>query len=117
MDSANMNTPLAVDLVLLRNDETLATVSTMPASKWFATRSDLLKSNPDGLRYVSMEVVPGQVLKVSAATIGSERFSGAFVFADYLTPGEHRIRVDQLTGDVVVQLGAKSFSAGNLMKR
>ena len=32
------------------------------------------------------------------------------IFADYLTPGEHRVRVDQLQGEMLVQLGARAFT-------
>jgi type VI secretion system protein len=33
-----------------------------------------------------------------------------FVFADYLTPGEHRMRVEQLEDGIIVELGARDFS-------
>ena len=110
---ANLNTALAVDLVLVQDDAVLGTLLAMPASKWFASRVDMVNTFPEVLRYLSLEVSPGQSIALARAKIGSERVVGALVFADYLTPGEHRVRVDPLQGDVLIQLGARSFTAGS----
>ena len=109
-DGANLNTPIALDVVMLRDDATLGMVSALSASKWFSSRVDLSKTFPEGLSYQSMEIVPGQTLKLPASTFGASRLVGVILFADYLTPGEHRVRVDQMQGDILVQLGARSFS-------
>ncbi|MDO9360749.1 MAG: hypothetical protein Q7T70_17385 [Polaromonas sp.] len=109
-DGANLNTPVALDVVMLRDDATLGMVSALSASKWFSSRVDLSKTFPEGLSYQSMEIVPGQTLKLPASTFGASRLVGVILFADYLTPGEHRVRVDQMQGDILVQLGARSFS-------
>jgi type VI secretion system protein len=109
-EGANLNTPVALDVVLLRDDATLGMVSTLSAAKWFASRADLAKTFPEGLSYRSMEIAPGQTLKLPASTFGASRLVGVMLFADYLSPGEHRMRVDQLQGDILVQLGARSFS-------
>jgi type VI secretion system protein len=109
-EGANLNTPVALDVVLLRDDASLGMVSALSASKWFSSRADLAKTFPEGLSYRSMEVVPGQTLKLPASAFGGSRLVGVMVFADYLTPGEHRMRVDQLQGDILVQLGARNFS-------
>lgn len=109
-DGANLNTPVALDIVLLRDEATLGMVSALSASKWFSSRSDLAKTFPEGLTYQSMEIAPGQTLKLPASTFGASRLIGVILFADYLTPGEHRVRVDQMQGDILVQLGARSFS-------
>lgn len=109
-DGANLNTPVALDVVLLRDDATLGMVSALSASKWFASRADLSKTFPEGLNFQSMEIAPGQTLKLPASTFGASRLVGVLIFADYLTPGEHRVRVDQMQGDILVQLGARSFS-------
>lgn len=114
---ANLNSALAVDLVLLRDEATMAAVAAMSAQKWFASRTDLLKTFPDGLRYVSMELAPGQTLQLEPNKFGAQRLVGAFVFADYLTPGEHRMRVDQLEGSVVVYLEPKSFLVKTALPR
>ena len=109
-EGANLNTAVALDLVFVRDDATLALLSAMPASKWFASRTDLAKTFPEGLSYRSMEVAPGQTFKLGANAFGPSRVVAVLMFADYLTPGEHRMRVDQLRGDLVVQLGARTFT-------
>jgi len=107
---ANLNTPVALDVVQVRDDAMLAVISSMPASKWFASRADLAKTFPEGLSIQSLEVPPGMTVKLAGTAFAPVRQIGAFVFADYLTPGEHRAKVDQLQGDIVVRLDARSFS-------
>ncbi len=109
-EGANLNTALAVDLVLVQDDALLGTLLAMPASKWFASRADMANTYPEQLRYLSVEVVPGQVMALPLDKIGHERVVGALVFADYQTPGEHRLRVSPLQGDVLIQLDARSFA-------
>ena len=109
-EGANLNTPVALDIVFLRDAATFDLVSKMPASQWFAARRDLVKTFPEGLSYLSMEITPGQTLKFSGKSFESSRLAGALVFADYLTPGEHRMRVDQLQGDLLMQLDERAVS-------
>jgi type VI secretion system protein len=109
-DAANLNTALAVDLVLVQDDALLATLLAMPSSKWFAARADMAKTFPEQLRYLSVEMAPGQIMALPRDKIGHERLVGALVFADYQTPGEHRLRVDPLQGDIVIQLDARSLA-------
>ena len=107
---ANLNSPVALDIVMLKDDASLNMVAGLSAAKWFATRAELAKTFPQGLTYRSIEVTPGQTLRLPASEFGSVRVSAAMIFADYLTPGEHRVRVDQMQGDVLVQLGAQAFT-------
>ena len=106
---ANLNSPVALDIVLVRDDAALALVSAMSASKWFANRNDVRKAMPQGLAIHSVEVAPGQSLRLEGSTFGTFRVVGVMVFADYLTPGDHKARVDQLQGEVVAQLGPRDF--------
>lgn len=106
---ANLNSAVAVDIVLARDDATLNLVSGLSAAKWFSTRNDIKKSFPQGLRYRSLELVPGQSVRLQGSEFEGLRVVGVLVFADYLTPGEHRARVDQVDGEVVAQLGARDF--------
>jgi type VI secretion system protein len=108
---ANLNSPVAIDLVLVRDAMALSALTSMSAAKWFSTRADLLKTFPADLRYLSLEISPGQTLTLTSEQIGSDRLAGAFMFANYLTPGEHRMRVDQIEGNVVVRVGNQSFLA------
>lgn len=109
-NDANLNSPVALDVVVLKDEASLNMLISMPAAKWFATRGEMEKTFPQAINYKSFEVAPGQTLRIAAADFGSARVAGVVMYADYLTPGEHRIRVDQLQGTVLVQLGARDFT-------
>ncbi len=113
-EGANLNTALAVDLVWVQDDAVLNTLLAMPASKWFASRVDMANTFPEVLHYLSVELVPGQTIAMPREKMGYERVVGALVFADYLTPGEHRLRVEQLHGDIQIQLGVRSLAVTSL---
>lgn len=107
---ANLNSPVALDVVLLKDEASMNMVVGMPAAKWFASRGEMEKTFPQAIQYKSYEVAPGQTLRVATADFGTGRVIGVLMFADYLTPGDHRVRVDQLKGPVIVQLAARDFT-------
>jgi type VI secretion system protein len=109
-ESANQNTAVAVDIVLVLEDEAVAKLAALPAAKWFQTRSEMLRTYPGSFAYKSWEVAPGQRLSVPGSHFGSPSVVGVFVFADYLAPGEHRMKVEQLSGGIMVELGARGFT-------
>lgn len=109
-NDANLNSPVALDIVLFKDEASLTMAATLPAAKWFATRGEMEKTYPQAISYKSYEVAPGQTLRIPVTEFGSGRVAGVMVYADYLTPGEHRVRADQLQGMVLVQLGAKDFA-------
>ncbi len=109
-DDANLNSAVAVDVVMLHDEDTLGLVQNLPAAKWFATKDDLLKTFPKGLSYQTAELVPEQTLQIKQEMFLQKRQVATIVFANYLTPGEHRVRVDQLKGQLLIQLGTKTFT-------
>ncbi|HEY1608068.1 MAG TPA: hypothetical protein VGG24_02270 [Paraburkholderia sp.] len=110
-DDMNDNSPISVDVVLVSDKTLLARLAEMPASKWFASRQDLVNAYPKGIRYLSWEVVPGQRLVVPGDVFSGPRVAGAFVFADYPGPGAHSVRLDNFKGHLVVQLNGNAFTA------
>ncbi|MEP6791329.1 MAG: hypothetical protein ABI907_08150, partial [Ramlibacter sp.] len=86
VDGANLNTPVAVDVVLVLEESSLEKLAALPAAKWFQTRADMLKTFPGSYIYRSWEVSPGQTLRLRGSAFGSPSVVGVFVFADYLTP-------------------------------
>jgi type VI secretion system protein len=108
-DDANQNSPVAVDLVLVGDQALIDTLITMPASRWFAGRADLLRTFPGALTVRSHEVVPGQSLRLGESAWAGRKSLAAFVFADYLVPGEHRERLSLTGAGHVIQLGARGF--------
>ncbi len=105
---ANDRSPVAVDLVVVTEKTLVAPVSKLAAADWFATRGQLLLDNPRGLSVTSLEPVPGQALPYQRL-----RWKGnaqaAFVFANYPSPGHHRVRVDPYRW-IAVQLTADSLA-------
>lgn len=106
----NNNSPVAVDVVLVTDDEMSVRLADLPASKWFASRADLVKTFPQSLSYRSWEIVPGQRLDVPGDTFGRPRVVAAFVFANYPEPGAHRVRIEQFSDQLIVQLDNNTFS-------
>ena len=109
-DGANQNTATAVDVVLVLEEEMVAKVAALSAAKWLQGRNDLQRTYPGTLVVRSFEVAPGQILRVPGDRFGTPNVLAVFVFADYLVPGEHRMRVEQLSGGIMVALGPRAFT-------
>jgi type VI secretion system protein len=93
---ANRHSPIPVDLVLVRTDALAAIVTGLSAKQWFAQRSQLLKDHPGDLEYRSWEFVPGKVSEIDRFPFDSRKGIALVVFADYLSEGAHRLRVDPM---------------------
>lgn len=113
-EDANGNSAVALDMVFIRDQAVLEALMVMPASKWFATRDDLQRSFPEALSVLSYELVPSQIVKVSAKLWRNQTAWTVLVFANYSSPGEHRARMLLNTPGYVIQLGALSFNASDL---
>ena len=105
----NQNSPLALDLVFVRDQATLDKLLTLPASKWFASKEELMKTYPNTFTVRSWEVVPQQVLQLSEEALGSPRVAGMLLYADYLSVGEHRAQLPLGRQAFLVELGERSF--------
>lgn len=93
---ANRESPVPVDLVLLRAEPMIALIAGLTARQWFDQRSQLLRDHPNDLDYRSWEFPPGQVAIFDEFPFESRKGVALFVFADYLSEGAHRVRVDPL---------------------
>ncbi|HVZ43840.1 MAG TPA: hypothetical protein VHA82_08520 [Ramlibacter sp.] len=113
-DNANQNTAAAVDVVLVLEESMVEKVAALPAQKWFQTKHDLLRTYPAALTVRSFEVAPGQILRVPGERFGTPNVIAVFVFADYLSPGDHRTKVEQLSGGIMIDLGAREFTVAAL---
>lgn len=106
----NQNSPLALDLVFVRDTAALEKLLTMSASKWFSSKDELMKTYPNAMTIKSWELVPQQVLQLSEEALGSPRVAGMVLFADYLTPGDHRAQLALDKVSFLVDLSSRSFS-------
>lgn len=102
---ANDRSPVPVELVVVYDAEVLPLLLELTARQWFAARGQLLLDHPTGLRSQMWELVPGQELPMQRLPVARKGAHAAFVYADYLGPGAHRIRIDPYER-VLVRLGA-----------
>lgn len=106
---ANENTAIALDFVVTYNTELSNTLLQLPAFKYFEQKKQLIRDNPDTLQIWSWEVVPGQFVNIIPIVFSGLYPQTGIFFANYLTPGDHRIRIGKQTA-VLVMLGEKDFS-------
>lgn len=112
---ANGDQPVAVDLVILHQVELIERLEKLPAADWFDRKAQFARDFPKGFTIISWELVPDQSIparqlsddELESAT--GDRAVGAYVFALYATPGDHRARVLTQTGIRVV-LEADTFA-------
>jgi type VI secretion system protein len=102
---ANLDTPIPLDAVLVRNPQLLDMLLGLPSARWFAQRDQLRRDYPKDLNVISYEVVPGQQIIDAKFGFDGQRAAGVLVFAGYQTPGAHRVRLDGGPQKALLQLG------------
>lgn len=90
---ANRNSPVRVDVVVVRDEELAKEVGKLTSAAWFARKGQLILDHPRMLEVTSLEPVPGQAVPWRRVR-RTGKAQAAFVFADYRTDGSHRVRVD-----------------------
>lgn len=90
---ANQNSATAVDVVIIYDQELVKTIGQMSASQYFSSTRQLLLDNPTLLNIWHWELVPGQVVQNFTPEEGATKAYAGYVFANYLTPGDHRLKV------------------------
>ena len=108
--AANSNSPVALEIVLVKDPDLLKKLTELPAAKWFETRADIRKTYPAGVESQAWELVPGQDLRVPAATFKGKRALAVIVFANYSSAGEHRARIESFHNGVILNLLEKDFT-------
>lgn len=106
---ANRNTAVAMDFVIVYESALLDNILKLSASSYFAQKEQLMRDNPQNLQIMGWEVVPGQVVPPRDVTFAQPIPLGGVFFANYLSPGDHRIRIGPQTV-VKVVLGAEDLS-------
>src|SRR5579864_7847060 len=106
--NANKNSPVALDVVLIKDKNFWKTAPAMTAKDWFAQRSDLQRRYGNKLQVRSWEWVPGQPIAPIIVKV-PRRLSGAMVFANYPSPGTHSAPLP-LGGKVSISLQQDDFT-------
>jgi type VI secretion system protein len=115
-DDANYNSPIAMDLVFIKDQAVVDVLLKTSSDKWFSSRGDLQRSFPEALSVTSIELVPKQSINLQDRALAGQKALAAIVYADYPGPGEHRERLVLSAAGYVVQLGAKGFKVAEIMK-
>ena len=111
-ERANQNHPIALDLLVVYDDETLAMVMAMTGKDWFARREQMKRDHQGKLDVWSWEWVPGQVVSLQAVPVSTQQGKG-FIFTDYLGAGEHRYKIDPHQ-NITIRLLEKEVVVGRL---
>lgn len=106
---ANQDSPVAVWFVLVRDPALVPGLQQLTARDWARGRDQWLRDHPGVLVDHRWELVPGQNLEPMELPFRDRSGVALFVFADFLSPGAHRVRVDPLTR-VRVLLGLDGFT-------
>lgn len=109
--AANRDFPLAVDVVLVSDEALARKLTAMKSQEWFASRDSLRKSHPAELEFNSVELAPGDAMTLPGKPYSGKRVFAALAFADYLSTGDHRARLETLKGRISIEFGATDFSA------
>lgn len=86
---ANLQSPIAVELVVVYQTPLVDELRKLSAREWFERADDLRRDYPKGFDSWGYEWVPSQCVALSALqySVGAK---AVVVFADYVTPGSHR---------------------------
>lgn len=109
--TANQNSPVAVDVLLIKDKSFLKTAQSLSAGDWFTKKLQLQRQFPKGMEVKSWEWVPGQtVAPIIFAVPGDTR--GAMMFANYASPGPHSAPLP-MSGKVSIFLDDEDFTVDN----
>lgn len=101
---ANQDFATAVDLVIVFDPTAVQRLQSITAADWFQQRAQIQRDFPDGIAVKRWEVVPGSTIAPWPVPDGwlenaaGDTATAGFVFADYLSPGEHRARLESQSG-------------------
>ena len=109
--AANGNSPIPVDLVLIRDKALLKEIPKLSATDWNQRREQYLRDYPEKKQLVDYrwEWVPGQ--QIHSLTVAmTPKPKAVYLFAGYASKGDHRARIATGKG-VNLKLMADDFEA------
>ena len=107
VDNANLNTPVAVDIVYTLNDDLAQKLGSMSAREYYRERDQIIRDYVNEVMIHSWELPPGHSIKEEVNNLHPDT-KKAFLFADYDIPGTHRAHLPLFQG-LMVLLGKTDF--------
>ena len=91
---ANNDTPIAVDLVRVKDPELLHLLTMLSASDWFAKRGEIRQrySGASEISTWSWELVPGKAVHHQTVAVKGDGYN-CLIFANYASSGAHRLNL------------------------
>ena len=108
-DQANHNSPIALDLLLVYDKALLEELLTLSSREWFERRDQIMRDYMEGrhLDTWAWEWAPGQRVPAKELPLKAKAKAG-LVFAQYTTPGVHRVRINP-HHDITIHLLDEEF--------
>jgi hypothetical protein len=106
--AANINNPVPMDLVFVLDKKLIKEIGKLAAKDWFERRIQIQRDYATTTEIISWEFVPGQHTGAISIDV-HPKAKAAFLFANYLSPGENRAVVD-IRVPVVVNLMEEGFT-------
>ena len=107
--NSNQDHPIALDLVHVFDRQLLERLRSMPSKEWFATRDQIKRDYlaGKGIAVWQKEWIPGQIVPRTKLPL-KPGAKGAFIFANYQTPGAHRFFIDPFA-DIIIEFQEEDF--------
>ena len=112
---ANLNSPVPIAVVAATDQKLFEKILAMNAKQWFEQRDQLRRDYPGGVAFTEWEweFVPGQAPPLTVIEVDG-RSAGAVIFANYRTPGDHRLRIGPQR-KLRIELGDDDFAVTPLI--
>src|SRR5690606_30381858 len=107
-NDANLSSATAIELIIVYKMELLKALMKINAVDYFASADQIKRDYPDMVEVYRWELTPGQAICDYKIMVNGDDPLGVVIFADYLTPGNHRERVGS-TSSIHLRLKNKDF--------
>lgn len=105
---ANADSATAIDVLMIYDRDLTRALMKMRSKDYFASSQQVRRDYPDMIDVIHYELTPGQAIRGVSLPVRDDLPLAALVFADYNTPGTHRIRVGS-TPEINVRLRRQDF--------
>jgi type VI secretion system protein len=113
---ANNDTPVAMDIVAVADDNLVQMFVGMDVKGWFSQKEKFVANRPNSINIRTFEVVPGQSIGDQEYSWSDRRkYKAVFIFAKMLSPGLHKMRIDSYVNPAII-IGKNSINVTEIEK-